>query len=135
MAWKIKKLQSALIHEKPGYVKWRNRFIESGILGLNDGIRSGKPKEYDDKMEKLILKSLDKTPPEGYSVWSGKLLSEYLGDVSEDYIYRVLRKHGIQLQRKHSWCVSTDPQFASKAADIVGLYLDPPQSAIVYKRR
>lgn len=111
--------------------KWRNRFIESGIPGLNDGIRSGKPKEYDDKMERLILKSLDKTPPEGYSIWSGKLLSEYLGDVSEDYIYRVLRKHGIQLQRKHSWCVSTDPQFASKAADIVGLYLDPPQSAIV----
>ena len=54
-----------------------------------------------------------------------------LGDVSSHHVWRVLKKHGIQLQRKHSWCVSTDPEFAQKAADIVALYLDPPENAIV----
>ena len=61
----------------------------------------------------------------------GKLLAKALGDVSAIHVWRVLRKHGIHLQRRRSWCVSTDPQFAQKAADIVGLYLDPPENAVV----
>jgi transposase len=51
--------------------------------------------------------------------------------VSADQVWRVLRQHGIHLQRCRSWCLSTDPEFATKAADIVGLYLDPPESAVV----
>jgi DDE superfamily endonuclease len=54
-----------------------------------------------------------------------------LADISDDQIWRVLRKHGISLQRRRSWCVSTDPCFAQKAADVVGLYLNPPAHAIV----
>jgi transposase len=54
-----------------------------------------------------------------------------LGDVSPDQVWAVLRQHGIELERRHSWCVSTDPEFARKAADIVGLYLDPPDGAAV----
>src|SRR6516162_1615267 len=46
-------------------------------------------------------------------------------------VWRVLRKEGIQLRRRRSWCVSTDPQFATKAADIIGLYLNPPENALV----
>ena len=49
-------------------------------------------------------------------------MAKALGDVSADQVWRVLRKHGIHLQRRRSWCVSTDPKFAQKAADIVGLY-------------
>ena len=51
--------------------------------------------------------------------------------MSADQVWAVLRQHGIQLQRRRSWCVSTDPEFARKAADIVGLYLDPPLGAVV----
>ncbi len=51
--------------------------------------------------------------------------------VSDDAVWRVLRKEGIQLQRHRSWCVSTDPEFAAKAADVIGLYLNPPQNALV----
>src|SRR6202045_3623880 len=70
--------------------------------------------------------------PPGRGRWNGRLLAQALGDVSADQVWAVLRKHGIQLQRRRSWCVSTDPEFARKAADIVGLYLDPPQNALIF---
>jgi len=70
-------------------------------------------------------------PPEGYSQWNGRLLAEALGDVSDDQVWRILRKHKIQLQRRRSWCISTDPEFGPKAADVVGLYLSPPEDAVV----
>ncbi len=58
-------------------------------------------------------------------------MAHQLGDVSPDHVWRVLRRHGIHLQRRHSWCISTDPEFTQKAADIVGLYLGPPEDAVV----
>lgn len=57
--------------------------------------------------------------------------AEALGDISEAQVWRVLETHGIQLQRRQSWCVSTDPEFARKAADIVALNLHPPENAVV----
>jgi transposase len=74
---------------------------------------------------------LDTPAPAGYASWSGKLVAQALGDVSQHQVWRVLRKHGLHLQRRHSWCVSTDSQFTQKAADIVGLYLNPPENAVV----
>jgi len=111
--------------------KWRNRFNTDGLAGLDDLKRSGKPKEYDAVVERKVLRVLDKKPPEGYSSWNGNLIAQYLGTVSPDFVWRILKKHNIHLQRNHSWCISTDPEFASKAADIVGLYLDPPTNAVV----
>lgn len=111
--------------------KWRSRFIQSGLSGLDDLERTGKPKEYSAAIEKKILQLLDTKPPKGYSSWNGNLIAEHLGNVSADFVWRVLKKHGIQLQRKHSWCISTDPEFAAKSADIIGLYLDPPNNAVV----
>jgi transposase len=111
--------------------KWRNRFYKMRMNGLYDGCRSGRPMIYNESTESRILQAINKQPPEGYSVWSGGLLAKHLGDVSRDHVWRVLRKNKISLQRKHSWCVSTDPEFSVKAADIVGLYLNPPENAIV----
>ena len=78
-----------------------------------------------------ILRALDETPPEGYARWNGRLLARRLKDVSQAQVWRVLRQHSISLERRRSWCISTDPYFAQKAADIVGLYLQPPQNAVV----
>lgn len=78
-----------------------------------------------------VLQLLDQHPPAGYAQWTGTLLAEALGDVSPDYVWQVLRAYGISLEHSHSWCVSTDPEFAAKAADIVGLYLAPPENAVV----
>lgn len=72
---------------------------------------------------------LDTDPPEGYSQWNGPLLAQRLGNVSADQVWSVLRKHQIQLQRRRSGCISTDPEFGPKAADVVGLYLSPPDNA------
>jgi len=111
--------------------EWRKRFAAKRLEGLQDTPRSGKPRRYDEHTEQRILKQLDEKPPAGHVTWTGGLVSKALGDVSEHQVWRVLRKHGIHLQRRHSWCISTDPQFAEKAADIVGLYLSPPENAVV----
>jgi len=111
--------------------KWRLRFSEQRLAGLADAPRGRGRQKYDNATEKRILVALDGPLPEGYGTWSGKLLAEHLGDVSDDQVWRVLRKHGINLQRRRSWCVSTDPQFVRKAADIVGLYLEPPENTLV----
>jgi transposase len=111
--------------------KWRNRFSMQGIPGLIDAPRPGAQRKYDRNSERRILAALDNSPPDGYATWTGRLLAKSLGDVSDDQVWRVLHKHGIHLRRRRSWCVSTDPEFAPKAADIVGLYLEPPKNALV----
>jgi transposase len=111
--------------------KWRQRFVQKRLAGLEDAARSGKPRMYNESAEKRILELLDATPPDGYSQWNGRLLAEELGDISDDQVWRVLRRHKIQLQRRRSWCISTDPEFGPKAADVVGLYLSPPDNAVV----
>jgi len=111
--------------------KWRVRFARVGLEGLVDAPRSGAPGRYSEATERRILAQLDEPLPEGETVWTARLLAKQLGDVSEDHVWRVFRKHGIHLQRRRSWCLSTDPEFAAKAADIVGLYLAPPEKALV----
>src|SRR5258705_3881696 len=59
------------------------------------------------------------------------MLARYLGEVSQHQVWRVMRKHGLHLERRQSWCVSTDPEFSRKAADVVGVYLNPPENALV----
>jgi transposase len=111
--------------------KWRGRFLARRLAGLHDAPRSGKPVRYDAAAERRILAQLDQPPPQGYARWNGVLLAKALDDISADHVWRVLRRHGISLERRRSWCVSTDPCFAQKAADVVGLYLNPPENAMV----
>ena len=111
--------------------KWRGRFARRGIAGLLDAPRSGAKRRYDETTRQRILAKLDEPPPAGYASWSGELVAQALGDVSADQVWRVLRNQRIHLQRRRSWCISTDPQFAAKAADVVGLYLHPPDNAVV----
>lgn len=67
-----------------------------------------------------VLQQLDQPPPKDIVRWNGPLLVARLEDISDDQIWRVLRKHGISLERRRSWCVSTDPCFAQKGTDVVG---------------
>lgn len=112
--------------------KWRRRFIESGLEGLYDSARSGKPATYDPLgTRSAVLKILEQKPPKGQATWDGESVAAALG-ISAHKVWRILRKEGICLQRHRSWCVSTDPEFASKAADVIGLYLNPPENALVF---
>jgi transposase len=109
---------------------WRKRFAARGIAGLRDQPRPGKKPRYGEELRRRVLRQLELPPPPGLAGWDGGTLAAALG-VSDAAVWRVLRKDGIQLRRHRSWCVSTDPQFAAKAADIVGLYLNPPENALV----
>lgn len=116
---------------RPGTVgTWRKRFAQEGLAGLSDRPRPGKPPTYPADLRQRILRQLEEPAPPGLAAWDGGTLARALG-VSDDAVWRVLRKEGVQLRRHRSWCVSTDPQFAAKSADIIGLYLSPPQNALV----
>jgi transposase len=111
-------------------IEWRQRFEKKGIAGLHDSPRSGKPPRYGVEFRNQVLAILEKPPPSGQAVWDGPAVAEQVKG-SVHAVWRVLRKEGISLCRQRSWCVSTDPEFTVKAADIVGLYLNPPENALV----
>lgn len=117
---------------RPGTVAvWRRRFATEGMKGLRDRQRSGKPPKHPvSELRNRLLRQIEQPPPAGLATWDGKSLARIL-KVSDDTVWRLLRKEGIQLQRHRSWCVSTDPEFAMKSADIIGLYLNPPYNALV----
>src|SRR6187397_3594244 len=110
---------------------WRRRFAEHGLGGLKDLPHGGKEPIYGKTTNKRILALLDQPPPHGYARWTGPLLAKALGDVDVQYVWRFLRSHKIDLAARKSWCESNDPNFTAKAADVVGLYVVPPEKAIV----
>ena len=122
---------AAELKQTPKTVRlWRDRFMNDGIPALFDLPRSGAPIIYGDEFRNRVLEKLSTPPPHGIARWDGGTLARELG-VSDDAVWRLLRKEGICLSRMRSWCISTDPEFASKAVDIIGLYLNPPENAVV----
>jgi len=122
---------AAACHTRPNTViKWRQRFVEGGLAGLNDARRPGAKLVYGADFRHQVLALLEQPPPSGQAAWDGPAVAAKLKG-SVHAVWRVLRKEGICLQRQRSWCVSTDKEFAAKAADIVGLYLNPPENALV----
>lgn len=111
-------------------IDWRRRFEKEGIAGLHDRDRPGKPAVYGPEFRNNVLATLELPPPSGQACWDGPAVAKHL-KTSVDAVWRVLRKEGICLSRQRSWCVSTDPEFSAKAADIIGLYLNPPENALV----
>lgn len=125
---------AAVLSTRPTRVsQWRTRFAKDRMAGLQDQARPGRVEKlrYKADTTQRILTKINEAPPEGRSAWTGTLLAQTLGDVSEGKVWQVLRQQKISLSQRKSWCVSTDPEFVPKAADIVGLYLNPPQNAVV----
>ena len=117
---------------EPGTVsKWRVRYAEHRLAGLSETGDRGPERKYGEEHNKRILVLLDRPPPDGYANWSAPLLARELVDIHEQYIWRFLRAQKIDLSGRKSWCQSTDPEFVAKAADIVGLYMHPPENAVV----
>jgi transposase len=111
--------------------KWRVRYAERRRPGLDEtGDRGNEPK-YTDATDKRLLAVLDRPIPAGYARWNGPLIAKALGDVDVQYVWRFLRTHKIDLAGRKSWCESNDPDFAAKAAAVVGLYMKPPENALV----
>ena len=111
--------------------KWRVRYARNRFAGLDETGNRGATPKYGPAEQKRILAQLDQPPPAGYANWTAPLLARALCDVHEQYIWRFLRAQKIDLSGRKSWCESTDPAFVAKAAEIVGLYMAPPDNAVV----
>jgi transposase len=114
--------------------KWRSRFTQEGLVGLEDRPRPGRRPVYghDDRLK--IIKTVTEEPPDPASHWSGRQVAESLaGDVgiSRSQVWRILDDLDLKPHRVRSWLTSRDPEFWEKAADVCGLYLDPPEGALV----
>ena len=118
-------------HTRPNTViKWRQRFVARELNGLRDAPRPGAQRVYDETFRNRVLATREQPPPSGQATWDGPAVAAVVRG-SVHAVWRVWRKEGICLQRQRSWCVSTDKEFAAKAADIVGRYLDPPEKTLV----
>jgi transposase len=111
--------------------KWRVRYAERRLAGLDETGNRGSAPKYTVDTTRRILRVLDLRPPDGYGRWTGPLIAKALGDVDVQQVWRVLRAYKIDLAARKSWCESNDPEFAAKAAEVVGLYMAPPENAIV----
>jgi len=110
--------------------KWRRRFAEHRIDGLQDEPRSGAPRTIDDeRIEATIVRTLESLPP-GATHWSSRGMARASG-LSVSTVQRVWRAFGLQPHRMETFKLSTDPNFVAKVRDIVGLYVSPPAHAIV----
>ncbi|MGC5859820.1 IS630 family transposase, partial [Ralstonia pseudosolanacearum] len=111
--------------------KWRRRFIERRINGLYDELRPGKPRSIDDeRVADLINKTLHTKPANGATHWSVRSIAAETA-ISPTSVHRYFKLLGLQPHRTESFKLSTDPFFIEKLRDVVGLYLNPPENALV----
>ena len=110
--------------------KWRNRFMAHRLDGLNDDPRPGAPRQIgDDAVEAVIVKTLEETPKNA-THWSTRSMAQETG-MSQSAISRIWRAFGLKPHLVESFKLSPDPQFVEKVRDVVGLYVNPPEGALV----
>jgi transposase len=111
--------------------KWRSRFLKSRLEGLYDEPRPGAPRKVsDDQVEKVVIQTLESTP-RGQTHWSTRGLAKASG-LSRMTISRIWHAFGLQPHRSDTFKLSPDPQLIEKVRDIVGLYMNPPEHALVF---
>jgi transposase len=116
----------------PDYVsRWKQRFEAERLRGLRAKYRGQPPTVRTPAMEARILAKTRQPPPDGSTHWSTRKLAKVLG-ISHVLVARVWRRAGLQPHRLERYMLSDDPNFETKAADIIGLYLNPPQHAAVF---
>lgn len=112
--------------------KWRSRFIKQRIKGLYDQLRPGKPRTIDDeRVAQLIKKTLHTKPADGATHWSVRAIAAET-NISPSSVHRYFKLFNLQPHRSETFKLSTDPFFIEKLRDVVGLYLNPPENALVF---
>jgi putative transposase len=110
--------------------KWRKRYLEKGLQGLHDELRPGRPRSVSDETVAELIHRTLKTRPEGATHWSTRTMADQMG-VSHMTVCRVWQTFGLKPHLRDTFKLSTDPFFVEKVRDIVGLYLNPPEKALV----
>src|SRR5437660_9893939 len=114
---------------RPTVIAWRERYRSGGIDALSDAPRSGRPKTVDDA--EIVARTLEPPPARlGVTHWSTRLLAQELA-VGDATVARCWRKYALQPWRRETFKFSTDPELEAKVRDVIGLYLNPPETAIV----
>lgn len=111
--------------------KWKRRFLAAGLDGLETERPGQKPQKLTSKLRARILNTTRSKPRDGSTHWSTRKLADHL-DVSKTMVHRVWQEAGLKPHRLERYMASNDPDFERKAADIIGLYLHPPQHAAVF---
>ena len=114
----------------PSVGKWRKRFLEQGLQGLHDELRPGRPRSIADEKIALAIQTTLQTKPEDGTQWSCRSLAHSTG-LSKSTVQRLWNVFGLQPHRQRHFKLSNDPFFVEKVRDIVGLYLNPPDNAMV----
>jgi len=115
---------------RPTVTKWRRRFAESRVDGLLDEPRPGRPRTItDEQVEAVVVKTLESTPKNA-THWSTRSMAAEMR-MSQNAIVRIWQAFGLQPHRQERWKLSKDPLFVDKLYDICGLYLNPPERAVV----
>jgi transposase len=110
--------------------KWRRRFVEQGVSGLHDELRPGRPRPIsDERVAQLVRKTLETKPKDG-THWSVRQIAGQTR-LSKSTVHRIWQAFGLEPHRQRHFKLSTDPFFGEKVRDIVGLYLKPPENAVV----
>ena len=115
---------------RPTISNWRKRFRDSGIAGLHDELKSGRPRSIDDERVAELITTVLESKPENATHWSTRSVAEATG-VSKSQVHRYFQLFGLQPHRTKTFKLSNDPFFVEKVRDIVGLYLNPPEKALV----
>lgn len=116
---------------KPVVNKWRQRFRQYGLEGLNDAARSGKPSVITAKQKAMVIQKACEKPSGGYTNWSQERIAQEVG-ISQSKVHQILKQADLKPHKIDYWCgKSPDPEFESKMINIVGLYMNPPENAIV----
>ena len=110
--------------------RWRQRYLQQGMAGLHDELRPGWPRSISDEEIALLVRKTVETKPQGGTHWSIRTLAKET-DFSRPTVHRIWRAFGLQPHRQRHFKLSTDPFFVEKVRDIVGLYLNPPDKAMV----
>ena len=128
--WSNGEIAEALGVSRPTVTKWRGRFAERRLEGLVDEPRPGKPRTIsDEQVERVVIKTLESTPKDA-THWSTRSMAREVG-MTPDAVMRIWHAFGLQPHRRQTWKLSKDPLFIEKVHDICGLYLNPPERAVV----
>ncbi len=111
--------------------RWKNRFLKERLAGLYPRYRGSKITTLTPQLEARILSWTRKTPPDGSTHWSTRRLGKKLG-INHMLVHRAWRRAGYRPHRLERYVASKDPDFETKAIDVIGLYLNPPQNAVVF---
>jgi putative transposase len=115
---------------RPTVSMWRTRFSERGMMGLHNELKSGRPRSTSEEQIATLVNTALKQKPRGKTHWSRRALAIKTG-ISKSTVHRYLTLFGLQPHRSRSFKLSTDPFFIEKVRDVVGLYLNPPDHALV----